>query len=147
MATIWDATTRQDLLRRIDKLTPDGQPQWGKMNTAQMVGHIAEPLRQAIGELKVVLKISFLRNPIMKYLAIHVLPFPKNAPTAPEFVHAGEDDLVRNRADFRAVLDRFLAFREKNQFPEHVVFGKLSDKDWGIIMWKHIDHHLRQFGV
>jgi len=146
MKTIWDAETRAELMARMNRLKPDTPPQWGKMNAAQMVGHCTDPMRAAMGEMRVADKKTFFRFAPMRWLVIYKMPWPKGAPTAPEFIHQGPEDLQENLALLKSTLDRF-AIHRKNGFHAHAAFGTLTDKDWGCLTWRHLDHHLRQFGL
>lgn len=146
MKTIWNDAARKDLLDRFARIKPEQKPRWGKMNAGQMVAHCADPLRAAMGEMSVTEKWTPFRIGLFRYLVIYVLPWPKGAPTAPEFIHAGAEDLNRNRQQLAEALERFAAHRGK-PFRDHAAFGALSEKDWGHLTWRHLDHHLQQFGV
>jgi hypothetical protein len=114
------------------------------MTAAQMVGHVADPMRGALGEMKAADKPGPLRNPLLRYLVIYVLPWPKGAPTAPEYIHDGGEDLAKNLQALTAVLERFVAAQ---RLAPHPAFGALSRKGWGRLTWRHLDHHLKQFGL
>lgn len=146
MQTVWDAGVRKELLERFGRLKADEKPRWGKMNAGQMVAHCADPLRAAMGEMKVTEKWTPMRFGLLRYLVIYVLPWPKGAPTAVEFIHTGAEDLDRSREQLTAALERFAKHQGK-PFRDHAAFGTLSEKDWGCLTWRHLDHHLRQFGV
>ncbi|MBL8177299.1 MAG: DUF1569 domain-containing protein [Bryobacterales bacterium] len=146
MKTVWDAGVRNELLERFARLQHNQRPKWGKMNAGQMVAHCTGPMRSAMGEMEVTEKWTPMRFRLLRYLVIYVLPWPKGAPTAPEFIHQGPEDLDRNRKALAAALERFAAHRGK-PFRDHAAFGRLSEKDWGCLMWRHLDHHLTQFGV
>jgi hypothetical protein len=81
----------------------------------------------------------------MKHLLLYVLPFPKGVSTAPELLSTapGNFDVDRQR-----VLDsiHLLAGAPAAQGPEHPFFGPLTNEEWNALQWKHIDHHLKQFG-
>jgi hypothetical protein len=147
MKTIWDAACRQELLTRFEKLTPDGRPAWGEMNAAQMLAHLADPLKVAMGSKKVAPKPGALSNPIVRTLIIYYLPWPKGAPTAPEFIHAHEEHFGDNLTAFRATLDEFVRSGESADHKPHPAFGQLSGRAWGRLLYRHLDHHLRQFGI
>lgn len=148
MKTIWNSGDRRELLERFSKLTPDRKPLWGKMSCTQMVTHCGEPLRAAMGELTVAAKGPvILRFPPVRYAVIHWLPVPKSAPTAPEFVPPPGGDWKRAQAALAQTTDRFVKMAEKGgTFVEHPAFGAISHAEWGLLMWKHLDHHLKQFG-
>lgn len=146
MKTVWDAETRAELIARMSKLTATTPAQWGKMNAAQMVGHCTDPLRAAMGEMKVAGKRTPFRFAPLRWLVIYKMPWPKGAPTAPEFIHQGPEDLQKNLVTLATTLERFAAHR-KNGYQSHAAFGSLTEKDWGYLTWRHMDHHLRQFGL
>ncbi len=145
--TVFSSGERQEILDRIAKLRPDRKPTWGSMNCAQMLTHCALPLCAAMGELSVKPKnIPLFRFPPLRHAIIHWLPIPKGAPTAPEFIPASGGDWDAARTGLVAALQRFGDKGEKGErFVAHPAFGVLTTADWGILTWKHIDHHLRQF--
>lgn len=147
MSTFWDADTRADLCRRIDQLTPDATARWGTFTVAQMVAHLNDAMRMVIGELPVASKAGPLRYWPIRPLIIHVLPFPKGAPTAPELLARGDRAVfTAEQAAFRTLAERAAAKAPSGDWPEHPAFGPLSHKDWGVLAYRHTDHHLRQFG-
>ena len=147
MPTIWDPAARAELLSRLDMLSPDAKPKWGQMNAVQLVVHLAAPMRAALGEIKTTPKPSPLGIWPLNKLVIHWLPWPKGAPTAPEFIPPKTGDWERSRVELKAALERFVAAGPDGKLAPHVAFGELSGKDWGALTHRHWDHHLRQFGV
>ncbi len=144
-ATLYDAARREEILARLDRLRPDARAAWGAFDAPRMVSHLVEAFRMATGELQVPRKFVPLR-PLVRRLFIHLLPFPKGAPTAPQLLArapaAWPDDLARLRALIAAVRAPVIGAR----IPEHPIFGPMSADDWGVLLYKHADHHLRQFG-
>ncbi|MBI3682087.1 MAG: DUF1569 domain-containing protein [Acidobacteria bacterium] len=147
MKSAWDANTRQDLLSRFEMLRADQRPNWGKMNPAQMVAHITSPIRTAVGDYPAAARPGPFRNPLLRYLVIYVLPWPKGAPTAPEYVHPNETDLAKNLSELRAALEKAATRGESAAWGEHPAFGTLPGKTWGELTYRHLDHHLKQFGL
>lgn len=145
--TVWNPADRASLLARFDTLQPDQRPKWGKMSVSQMVKHCTVPILGTMGELKVTQKKTFFRYWPMQKLIIYVLPWPQGAPTAPEFVITDDGDLKERVAALRAALEKWAARGENQQFQPHAAFGPLSAKDWGALGYKHLDHHLKQFGA
>lgn len=148
MPTLFDPGTRASLLARVDRLTPESRPAWGRMNVGEMVCHLNRSLRMATGELACKPKGGPLSFPPLRWLIIYKLPFPKGAPTAPELLsgtpaEALDEDLVQ----LRGLVEQVAAMGPEADFAEHPVFGKFAGRHWGVLMHKHIDHHLRQFGV
>lgn len=101
------------------------------MNAAQMASHIGDPMRAALGEMATKAAGGFLSNRLVRHLIIHWLPWPKGAPTLPEFVHSGDEDFLHNAAGFESVLERFVARRERIPQQPHPVFGVLSRQRLG----------------
>ena len=147
MRTLFNSNDRANLYHRLDGLTAESNPQWGKMDCPQMLAHIADGIRMALGELPVKAKGGPLRFPPLRYAIIYWLPFPKGAPTAPELLARRAADCHRETAELKELMERCAACAGTAEWAEHPAFGQLSERDWGALMYKHIDHHLRQFGV
>jgi hypothetical protein len=146
--TFWDATVREDICRRVERLTADSKPQWGKFNATEMLAHLNDAMRMAIGELPVQPKNLPIRYPPLKQLIIYALPFPKGAPTAPELIVRGSSaDFAKEKAEFKGVAERLAQKRAGDVWPEHPAFGRLTHRAWGVLEYRHTDHHLRQFGL
>jgi hypothetical protein len=145
--TIWDSTRRSALAARVRTLTPAHTAKWGKFSVGGMVAHLNDGARMATGDLPIAGKGPvFLRWPPVRYLMIHVLPMPKNAPTAPELLaRSSASDLAREQQAFATLLDGLA--RCESLAAEHPAFGSMTRDDWGVLIHKHIDHHLRQFGA
>jgi hypothetical protein len=113
-----------------------------------MVCHLAEASRMALGELPIAPRNFLIGRWPINIVIIRYAPFPKGAPTAPELLARTparwEDDV----ADVAALVERVGA-RSPNadDWPHHPAFGRLSGADWGVLVYRHADHHLRQFGA
>lgn len=148
MPTLADQVTRASLVTRIGQLTPERVPRWGRMNAPQMLAHCADALRMAYGEVRCEPKrVPIVQLGIVKWLVIHVLPFPKSAPTAPELVARVPESWDQERQQLIALVHRFGEESARTSWPLHPLFGKLTGTQWGQLGWKHLDHHLGQFGV
>lgn len=147
MASFLDAADRAALLHRLASLTPASQPRWGKFSVEGMLCHLREAARMASGELPVADrgKKIFQIFPI-KHLILYVFPFPKGAPTAPELIAASPSEFSRTMAELHTALEGFLQAGDRPA-PRHPLFGPLSRAEWGALVHKHTDHHLRQFGA
>jgi hypothetical protein len=118
------------------------------MNPAQMLCHCANALEVATGVRP--LKQAFLGRILTPFIRSSILgakPFSRNSPTDPSFVIRDERDFAQEKARLLAQIQK-LVERGKPAAGEatHSFFGKLSGEEWGTLMYKHIDHHLRQFG-
>jgi hypothetical protein len=147
MKSIWQDETRRELNDRVGALAWDRSAQWGKFTAPKMICHLAESLRMAMGDLTVAPKRLPIRYPPLKQLIIYVAPFPKGAPTAPELLARAPSDWAHDVADVQALLARAGSARTTETWPEHPAFGKLSTRAWGVLIYRHMDHHLKQFGA
>jgi len=148
MKTLFNGDDRKDLERRLDRLVHSSSPRWGRMDCGQMLAHLTEAMRMGLGELPVRgRKGGPLRFPPLRHAIIYWLPFPKGAPTAPELIARRAGDCVLETAEIKTLMERFAARAGAAKWAEHPAFGPLSERDWGVLGYKHIDHHLRQFGA
>ncbi len=147
MKNLWEPSARQELSERVALLTPEASPLWGQMTARQMMAHIVDALRMAMGDVKTEAKKLPIRFTPLKQLIIYGPPFPKSSPTAPELLTRQADDWEGECATLRQTMDSFAALPPGTKFPIHPAFGTLSRRAWGALGYKHIDHHLRQFGV
>ena len=144
--SLLDPEVAHEMLSRLDRLAPTAKGGWGRMSVAQMLHHVAGGLRMATGDLAIPRRPGPLRLFPIKQLVVFVLPFPRNAPTSPALIFKEEFDFDAERAAVRDLLSSF-AKRDILSWPEHPAFGPLNREQWGVMAWKHVDHHLRQFGV
>jgi hypothetical protein len=142
-----DARARQELLARLERLTPDATARWGKMTAPQMLAHVADWMLMAKGELKTAAKKRPLRYPVIKQLVIFWLPWPKGVPTAPELLGRKSSEWAIERAAVRKHVQSFENRDPKAAWPDHPAFGKLTARAWGVLGYRHTDHHFRQFGI
>jgi hypothetical protein len=141
-----DARARQELAERLERLSPEAKPLWGKMSAPQMLAHIGDWMLMAQGELATAPKNRVLSFPPLKQLAIYWLPFPKGVLTAPELIRRRPLAWTVERAAVRQQLQSFENFNPA-VWPEHPVFGEMTPRAWYVLGYRHMDHHLRQFGV
>jgi hypothetical protein len=146
--TLYRSADKDEMLARIQRLEPDSAAQWGKMSVAQMLAHCQQPLRVATDELK--LKrglIGILFGRIAKKQLLQDKPFKPNLPTSPEFVVVDVRDFARERQQLIVLIERFAAAGPSGlPTGPHPFFGVMTQAEWEALMWKHLDHHLRQFG-
>ena len=149
MQTLFDPAVYAGVLRRVDSIQPGSRRQWGKMSVAQMLEHVARALEMATG--KKPRKQAFLGKLIgwiFRKGFVGPDPFPKDSPTAPDFVVQGEPDFGPTKDRVKALLSEFQARGEKGcDGYIHGFFGAMTGAEWGVTQFKHLDHHLRQFGV
>lgn len=146
MKTAWQDADRNELLSRIDRVNDSIKPAWGNMNGSAMLAHLSQSLKMAVGELPCKGRKLPIRFFPLKQLIIYVFPFPKGAPTAPELLEGSDTPAEQSKAELRRLFTK-MALQKGSTWPEHPAFGTLSEKQWGILTYKHFNHHLRQFGV
>lgn len=147
--TVFDPEARASLISRMEGLPADRKPLWGKMNAPRMLCHVSDAVRVALGDITVTSKgKSAFANPLVRFLAIYVLPWPKGKmDTAVEMLTSSPTDRDADLASFRALLDRIGARGPGGSWPAHPLFGRMSGKTWGDLTYRHLDYHLRQFGA
>ena len=146
-ATLWAETDRRAMLLRLERLRPDAGPRWGRMDASRMLVHVTDALRMATGELQCTASRSPLMLPIVKQCVMFYLPWPKGARTAPELLIRRPEQWTNEVAALRAAIDAFTARSPDGPWPRHPFFGRLRGVEWGRFMYRHLDHHLTQFGV
>jgi uncharacterized protein DUF1569 len=145
--TIFNPRDHLELHERVQRLTTTQKARWGKMTPLQMVAHLSDSLRMASGELEVVPKKVPLRFAPLKQLVLYLLPIPKGLPSSAELIGRKPGDWSTEIAALREELNGLVERGAEALAPRHPAFGKLSAKQWGVLIYRHMDHHLRQFGV
>ena len=149
MKNLFEPETASEVIARIDKLQPTAVRHWGKMDAAQMMAHCSITLDIASGRLNLPrLLLGRLVAPFFKSIYTDEKPFRKNGPTGKELVVADQRDFAREREQLKVKLLEFHKGGEARctRHP-HPFFGSLTPQAWSRGMYKHLDHHLRQFGV
>lgn len=149
--SVFEVSTSEVLQHRIDTLSPMSQPIWGKMDVSQMLSHCAIPYKPFITG-KEPAKPSFMVRLISRIFFKRMLTgesdLRRNMPTAKAFMVTGEPEFMRVRDNLK---DAVAIIPEKGESffdgREHPLFGRLSAREWSNLLYKHLDHHLRQFGV
>ncbi len=111
-----------------------------------MVVHITDAFGLYVGELRVAGRRTPLQFTPVKQAFVYLLPIPKNVPTAPELTARVAQDWPSVVARLVAAMSSFTAQRGRGDWPAHPMFGRLSGRAYGVLAYKHTDHHLRQFG-
>lgn len=148
MGSILNDADRGTIRQRTGSVTDASLPRWGRMDAKAMLAHLKLSALMALGELPVACKSkrTFQVFPI-KHLILHVVPFPKGAPTAPELLVPDAAPIDAIRSELVSLVERIGAGPREGDGPVHPLFGRLSFSEWGVATYKHADHHLRQFGA
>lgn len=150
MKNLYDAPTVAKVKERVACLRPDSQPLWGKMNVAQAMAHCSLGLEWAVDDTQPPrMFLGRILGWVVKPLALgNENPMRRNSPTAKSLVVADERDLETERRRLYKLIDRFVAGGPaKCTKHPHSFFGPLRPEEWAELMYKHLDHHLRQFGA
>lgn len=147
MKTLFEDRLRSIMLARINSITADSKPRWGKMNAETMLAHLVHSMRMGLGELDVKPKKLPVRFTPLRQLVVYLLPFPKGVPTAPELLPSSPYAIDESKRELARLFTAFAARASQQQWPEHPAFGPIGRRGWGVLTWRHLDHHLRQFGV
>jgi Protein of unknown function (DUF1569) len=146
MPTLRNPAARSEILQRLQRLTPSTNPKWGRFDASRMVCHLNDSLAVGLGEIssRSLNRKAFQHFPL-KHLAMYVVPFPRGFPAPPEMLSTAPAGFEGDRQRLFDLIDR-LAAAPECKGPEHPLFGALSTNEWNALQWKHIDHHLKQFG-
>lgn len=146
MPSLRDEAARDAILQRLSRLTPAAKPKWGKFDASHMMCHLNDALAVSLGEMPTepLNKKAFQHFPL-KHLALYVLPFPKGFPAPPGMLTTVPASFDADRQRLVAFIARMAAAPSADG-PAHPLFGPLSNDEWNSLHWKHIDHHLKQFG-
>ncbi|HEX9216553.1 MAG TPA: hypothetical protein VF864_06200 [Gemmatimonadales bacterium] len=148
MPSLFDPTARDAVLERVGGLTPDRKALWGRFTAPEMVCHVSCGLRQGLGELETAPPAGPLAYAPLNWLLIHVLPWPKGrGRSPPEFLATRPTTWQADVSRLRDLIRRFADRGPAAAWPASRVFGRISGRSWGVLQHKHLDHHLRQFGV
>ena len=149
MKNLYEPATSREIKDRIAQLQTGSPAQWGKMNVAQSVAHCAASMEWAVGD-RIPPKMFFpslIGRAIKGKVFADDKPFRRNTPTAPELLVPDQRELNLERKRLLTLIDRFVAGPAACTKHSHSFFGKLTPDEWAILTYKHLDHHLRQFGV
>jgi hypothetical protein len=149
MKNLFNPADTKELLDRIEQLTPETQHRWGKMDVAQMMAHCSILLRIARGIDKPKRRwLGILLGPLVKQSFFGDRPFPKNSPTDRSFIVV---DNKRFEEEKQTLISHIQAFStggpDACTTHPNPFFGHLTPDEWARGQYKHIDHHLQQFGV
>lgn len=145
MPSLLNPTDRDMILHRLRRLQPSTQPQWGTLTAPTMVCHLADQIRVGLGDLPVQRIDTVARRTLLKWLFVYspLRPPPGKIKTAPEMLATEPTTWAQDLAQVETLISR-LASAPKTA--AHPFFGPLSRGGWCRLAWKHLDHHLRQFG-
>ena len=150
MKTIFDKNIREELIKRIEQINISNKPEWGKMNVSQMLKHNTYWNGWILGKDPHTYKQAFLGKVFGKIALKKMIkdekPFDKNIPTSDQFkVKETTADLESEKSVWISLIKEYKNYDNPNFV--HDFFGKMTREEIGILVYKHTDHHLRQFGI
>jgi hypothetical protein len=149
MKNLFQREAVDEVIARINTLQAATPRQWGKMDVAQMLAHCSAALDMASGRLNPPrIFIGRVLGPFVKPIYTNEKPLSRNSPTDPQLVVSDQRDFLREQERLKFSVGQFYDAGEAQctRHP-HPFFGPLNPQDWSRGMYKHLDHHLRQFGA
>ena len=150
LPNIFTKQVTDEVIQRINRLKPESKPLWGKMNSSQMLKHCAVPYEMLFENIhpKPNAFMKFILKILIKNKVVNETPFPHNSKTSPQFI-------ISDKRDFELEKKRLVDYLNKTQQlgenyfenKESQSFGALNKTEWNNMFYKHLDHHLQQFGV
>jgi len=140
---------KESILKRLGALSPAAVRQWGKMDAGQMLAHCSVALEAGTGDKpRTQLLIGKIFGPFVRKGLLGEKPFSRNSPTDPTFVVTDARDFAAEKDRLTRLVQNFCARGPEEAGKNvHSFLGRMSGDEWGRLMYKHIDHHLIQFGA
>ena len=150
MKNLFDTNVKQEIIFRIEKLTPGTKAVWGKMNVNQGMRHMSMAFDIPTGKLNPTpVKVPSMPKWLLKFFLISIKPPKERAETFKEMNTVANGinppDFEAERGNLKKAIDVFV--NASTFIPENKIAGKFNKDDWGKLNYNHTDHHLRQFGV
>ena len=150
MKSIFEQSAKNELKDRLENLSENANANWGKMNVEQMLVHCSKPIELALGDIEVE-KPNWLKRKIFRLIAPTLYndkPWRQGLPTAKEFVITSTANFNSEREKLKTKIEQISQSKENFEpNKEHPYFGTFTAQQWGQMQYKHLDHHLKQFGV
>lgn len=146
MKNLFEDSHKKEIISRVNLLTSESKPIWGKMNAAQMLAHSIMPFKLTLTDPKPPRKFLWkVIGGLVKKVLLSERPFKKSAPAPKRFKVETPQNFDLQKEKIIATINRF----RKGSITDfvHPLFGKMDESQWGWLQYKHLDHHLRQFGV
>lgn len=149
LPNLFNKQDTENIIARVRSLTPNNRAFWGKMSVDQMCAHCTETFKVATNEVQVKRGfLSFTLGPLLKRFFLNEKELRKNSPTHTSFIITDSRNLELEKEKLVNIIMKFSdGGAEKVTSQAHVFFGKLTPRQWARGMYKHMDHHLKQFGV
>ena len=150
MKNILKQSDKNELLFRVTSIQPDSIRLWGKMTANEMICHVSDQMKMALGVIETRYYGSFVHEKILKNLVLLGMPTPKAKVKTVKELDQNRDgtkptDFETDKAGLIELISGFdSAFKDDIKY-RHTVFGWMNKRQWGRLVYLHMDHHLRQF--
>jgi hypothetical protein len=145
---LFELSAAEELLSRLNNITAATPANWGKMNAAQMMAHCQAPFQVYFGEMKLKrVWAGYLFGKMAKKKLFGPQPWARNLPTAPQFKISNPREFAEEKQKLVNYINRFSNEGYTITSTVHPFFGKLSSQEWATLAYRHLDHHLKQFGA
>ncbi|NND62025.1 MAG: DUF1569 domain-containing protein [Flavobacteriaceae bacterium] len=147
MKSLFEPEAFAEINERVEKLDENSIRQWGKMSHGQMVHHCQGPLNIVLQKNDYGLKPNWIFKTFFKHALWNDKLWRKGLPTVPQFKEREPRDFKVEKAKLQELIKEFGEKSDQLGNDPHPSFGKITKEQWGKMQYKHLDHHLRQFGV
>jgi len=147
--SIFEPETYEEVIKRIELLNENSSGLWGKMDVAQMLNHCQRPLAVALGRESIQKPNVFMRLLFKSFKSsmYNDTPWRKNLGTPKEYQVVSSKDFNKEKKALIEIIGDFHELHSRTKWEPHPSFGHFTHEQWGMLQYKHLDHHLRQFGV
>ncbi|MDG1572080.1 DUF1569 domain-containing protein [Robiginitalea sp. M366] len=147
MKSLFEPQAYSEICDRLSRLEAGSKPLWGRMTAGQMVWHCQIPLKVAIENRDKDVRSNPLIRWLFKKSLYNDRPWRKNLPTAPAAKAVEPKDFETEAPKLLELVQQFHALSDRSHWNPHPLFGAFTHQQWGQLEYKHLDHHLKQFGV
>jgi hypothetical protein len=147
MKSLLETDAYEEIKARLNALHEKSERQWGKMTVGQMAWHCQYPLKLAIENKENSSNGNWFIKTFFKKSLYNDKPWRKNLPTAPQLKAKEPKEFSTEIEELKSLVDKFQNLKDRDMWYPHPAFGKFTKAQWGQMQYKHLDHHLRQFGV
>ena len=152
MKRLKDHTHKQELLDRLGNITPQSQRRWGSMTPHQMICHLNDSFKAAMGERAISTRNNIFTRTVLRWVAFRTpLKWPKGFKTLPEIDQqiggTMPAEFNKDVMELKVLMERFGRSERDFQWQVHPIFGEMTEEEWLRWGYLHVDHHLRQFGA
>jgi Protein of unknown function (DUF1569) len=149
--TLVEPAQRAEILARLQRLAPESPRQWGRMTSHQAICHLSDSFRSMMSAKPITSISTPFSRTVIKWVALKTpMKWPPGVKTMPEVDQeiggTKPVEFARDRRELEALVEQFAA-RHGDELQAHPIFGRMTTREWQRWGWRHMDHHLRQFGV